>query len=198
MDLDSLSRNNRLIFAYHGCDRELRDQVLRGEKALKESTNDYDWLGKGIYFWENGPTRAMEWAKNLHKRGKIRHPSVIGAIIDLGKCFDLLDVQYPLILSDYHSPLVTALEKRGIGYQRTLPLMSGDHDLLLRKLDCAVINFAISALGNEFDTVRGVFQEGGPAFENSRIYQKSHIQIAVRNPACIRCYFMPVRYEQYT
>src|SRR4051794_40667189 len=82
----------RLIMAYHGCDKAVADAALRG-KALKASDNDYDWLGKGIYFWEHGPARALEWAQFMQGRGKVSHPAMVGALIQLGHCFDLLDVR---------------------------------------------------------------------------------------------------------
>jgi hypothetical protein len=47
----------RFVVAYHGCDQDVADAALRGEK-LQASVNDYDWLGTGIYFWEHGPSRA--------------------------------------------------------------------------------------------------------------------------------------------
>jgi hypothetical protein len=43
----------------------------------------------------------------------------------------------------------------------------------------------------DFDTVRGVFVEGLPAFAGSEIYRKTHIQIAVRNESCIKAIFLP-------
>jgi hypothetical protein len=46
-------------------------------------------------------------------------------------------------------------------------------------------------LGIRFQTVRGVFQEGAVAFSGSDIRKKSHIQVAVRDPACISGYFKP-------
>jgi hypothetical protein len=196
MDAGTLSKNNRLVFAYHGCERQLRDQVLRGEEELKESNNDYDWLGKGIYFWENGPTRALEWAKDLKKRGKINEPAVIGAIIDLGNCFDLLDVRYPKILQSHYPLLKRRFDDRKLQLPQNLPAGANDHDLLLRKRDCLIVNSTIALLNStppkvSIDTVRSVFQEGGAAFDGSGFFLKSHIQIAVRNPACIRGYFLP-------
>lgn len=54
----------RTVVGYHGCDESVvRDVLLRG-KHLKPSHNDYDWLGRGIHFWEHGPQRAYEWAKH--------------------------------------------------------------------------------------------------------------------------------------
>ena len=51
----------RTVFAFHGCDRRVRDCVLLGKLILLASLNTYDWLGMGIYFWEHGPRRALEW-----------------------------------------------------------------------------------------------------------------------------------------
>lgn len=72
---------------------------------------------------------------------------------------------------------------------------SDDLDHVVRNLDCAMVNWTITQLekaGNPgFDTVRGVFPEGDPAFPGSYIQEKSHIQIAVRNPDCILGYFIP-------
>jgi hypothetical protein len=53
----------------------------------------------------------------------------------------------------------------------------------------------ISATGNSelkhFDTSRGIFTEGGPAFEGAGIQTKNHIQICIRNLNCIKCFFIP-------
>jgi hypothetical protein len=45
-------------------------------------------LGSGIYFWEYGYDRAMQFALEQQARGKIATPAVVGAIIQLGRCFD--------------------------------------------------------------------------------------------------------------
>lgn len=72
----------RLVLGFHGCDEAVRDNILNSKiKHLKKSENRYDWLGHGIYFWENDPIRALEWAKYSKNVSK---PAVIGAIIDLG------------------------------------------------------------------------------------------------------------------
>ena len=68
-------------------------------------------------------------------------------------------------------------------------------DKVLRFRDRAVIDYAISRLAGEerivYQTVRGVFLEGQPAFPGSKIALKSHIQIAVRDPSCILRFFWP-------
>ena len=40
-----------------------------------------------------------------------------------------------------------------------------------------------------FDSVRGMFIEGDRLYENSGFYRKTHIQVCVRNPLCIKGVF---------
>lgn len=54
--------NLATIIAYHGCERSLALDIVVGKKSLNSSNNEYDWLGNGIYFWENDAQRALEWA----------------------------------------------------------------------------------------------------------------------------------------
>lgn len=86
------SRRPGLIIGFHGCDKSVVDKVLSGDDILTTSTNDYDWLGHGVYFWENNATRALQYTEETTKRkySSVKNPSVIGAIIDLGRCMDLM------------------------------------------------------------------------------------------------------------
>lgn len=54
-----------LTLGFHGCDKSIVDQILRNKSELKKSKNLYDWLGHRVYFWENSPSRALEYAKFL-------------------------------------------------------------------------------------------------------------------------------------
>lgn len=62
---------DRTVIAYHGCDVETAERLLHGE-PFKESQNDYDWLGEGIYFWEYGADRALQFAHDQQRRGKVK------------------------------------------------------------------------------------------------------------------------------
>lgn len=42
-----------------------------------------------------------------------------------------------------------------------------------------------------YDTVRGAIWEGEPLYPGANIETKNHVQIAVRNVACIKGYFRP-------
>lgn len=75
----------------------------------------------------------------------------------------------------------------------TLPANDGGADRLRRHLDCAVINtvhkLREDAGDQPFDTVKGIFTEGGPAYENADFASKTHVQICVRNQDCIKGVF---------
>jgi hypothetical protein len=182
----------RSIIAYHGCDETVVTNVLTLGHQLKPSENDYDWLGHGTYFWEYGPRRALEWAKASKK---IKKPAILGAIINLGSCFDLLDTAYTRLLKELFPFYCEECEKRGVPIPQNLPAGGeASGDLLRRHLDCAVINWCLNLLERKdfhFHSVRGVFSEGDAAYAGSKIMEKSHIQIAVRDVNAIVGFFKP-------
>lgn len=190
-----------VVLAYHGCDRTLAEKVISGKTDLKVSKNDYDWLGEGAYFWENSPRRALRWAEYLRDnpkltKSKIKNPAVVGAVIELGNCLDLTDQASLDLIKRVASLYKEFNEQTRLNMPENKQANSGDHNLLLRYLDCAVINFCHTLREDEedlvpFDTVRGVFPEGGPLFKGSEISEKTHIQIAVRNTENILGYFWP-------
>lgn len=159
------------------------------------SERDYDWLGPGIYFWESDPVRAWEWAHWKVRRGDFTDPFVVGAAIDLGNCLDLMARDSLEILESAYQSFASLIQAAGDG--RELPVNkkagSADEDNLLRYLDCAVIKHLHSALEDQgqedFDTVRGLFTEGGELFPGSGFKKKTHVQIAVRSNQCIKGFF---------
>lgn len=192
----NLHAYQRQVVAYHGCDRSVVQSVLTQRVALKASRKAHDWLGHGIYFWEHGPDRARQWAENKAAGGEIQEPAVLGAIIHLGNCFDLLDTQYTGLLAQAWPQLKESLRLAGKSIPENQAKDPADPIKPLRKLDCLVLNWTVerleSAIDSRFDSVRGIFQEGETAFQGSMIHTKSHIQIAVRNPACIVGFFAPI------
>jgi hypothetical protein len=185
------------VLGFHGCDKQVAESVFSGTSRLKKSTNDYDWLGNGIYFWENNPQRALEYAKDLMRHPdrcseKIKEPAVIGAIINLGNCLNLLDAKAIHLVKEANSLY------ENICTDNTLPLAQNkaggnSKDLLLRYRDCAVIELLHASRERQqeppFMSVRGMFTEGKPLYENAGFHEKNHIQICIRNPNCIKGYF---------
>lgn len=194
------STRSGLILAFHGCDQSIIKDVLIGKVLLENSKNSYDWLGHGIYLWDNSPSRALEFATSLSKKSnkaknKIVTPGVIGAVINLGLCLDLLDYKNLSLVKDAYNLLVVSCKSSGIA----LPVNSkprDSKDLLIRDLDCAVIEtlhqFRKQQKMPPFDSVRGVFWEGDELYPNSGFMEKDHIQICIRNPNCIKGYFNPL------
>lgn len=185
------------VLGYHGCDRSVADRVLAGETPLAPSDNDYDWLGHGVYFWEHNARRAYEFACEIRDRphqGKqpIKRPAVVGAVIDLAYCLNLFDSRYIGLVRRAYDDLVLL----HAGANEALPSNSGGRDRLLRRLDCAVIETLHGTredLGDPpFDTVRSAFVEGRPIYKSAGFAAKTHIQLCVRNPACIKGYFRPL------
>ena len=186
------------VLGFHGCDADVAEQVFAGKADLKASVNDYDWLGHGIYFWENNPPgRAMQYAKELvlhpeRCRSAISKPAVVGAVIDLGICMNLLDAAFLQLLEDGYQSLGKVMKENGQPMPQNTPI-GRSRDLLLRKLDCAVIEWMHVMREREnrtpFDSVRGVFVEGEPLYPNAGFHKHNHIQLCVRNPSCIKGYF---------
>jgi hypothetical protein len=155
------------VLGFHGCDREVAESVLAGE-PLKPSTNDYDWLGQGVYFWENSPERALSYAESIKryvKRGKgsIKDPYVIGAVIDLGFCFNLTEEGALLELSGAFELLKATAGATGNPLPVNKAGFEGDLDLLKRHLDCAVFQNMHAARAKfdlpSYETVRSPFNE---------------------------------------
>lgn len=178
------------ILGYHGCDAVIAERMLKGERFLP-STNRYDWLGHGIYFWEANPKRGLEFAKELSSlsrgKSKIKTPTVVGAVINLGLCLDLTTSQgRDMVFAGYET-----LKKITSAKGEDMPTNSRDG--LRRDLDCAVVNMVHQIIEEEkktpVDTVRGIFMEGDPVYPGSGFYAKTHTQICVRTESCIKAVF---------
>ncbi len=185
-----MSKLPQVIYGFHGCDRKIGEAILSGKvDGLCRSENDYDWLGHGIYFWEDSPERAYQWAVECAAnprlcKGQITDPFVIGAVINVGRCLNLMTVE--------------GVEHLRISYDellKTLDMASVTNNGNAHKLDRIVINAAIMmnqvAGRDPFDTVRGAFIEGKQIYPGATLYDKTHIQICVVNPECICGYFRP-------
>ena len=176
------------VLGYHGCDQRIGERILKGE-PFKLSNNEYDWLGPGIYFWEANPLRGLDFARDaMNRKGSgIKRPFVIGAVISLGLCLDLTTTAGIEQVRAVHKFMV------GLSASGQFELPSTPSTSLLRPLDRAVIQM-LHKIRNDraepaIDTVKGIFIEGGPIYEGSGFHEKTHVQIAVCNPECIKGVF---------
>ena len=186
------------VIGFHSCDRDVGLKVLNGDDDLIPSDNPWDWLASGIYFWEQNPLRALEYAEESVKglqfnRVPITTPFVLGSIIELGHCLNLVETQSLKILRTAYDGLAKLKEITG----KKMPVNKDNN----RALDCAVIKFIHQSnkeAGNKpFDTIRCAFPEGEEAYPGSKISSRLHIQICVINPDCIKGYFLPKPIEKF-
>jgi len=191
-----LSRlHTSFVLGYHGCSKATGEEILAGRRDLTASENDYDWLGPGVYFWEADPVRAREWATRKFQATPSIEPFVLGAVIDLGNCLDLMAREDLEIVRGAYISLKLTRDMNPD--QEPLPVNApankNDGDVLLRRLDCATIRHLHEVLEeideHPFDTVRGLFTEGGPLYPGSGFSAKAHVQITVRSLGNIKAYF---------
>lgn len=177
---------HRTIVGYHGTRLSVALEIVSRRRTFKYSHNRDDWLGHGIYFWEHAPQQALWWAERRRRRQKWSEPvAILGAMIRLGFCFDLLDPYNVRYLKEIHEAYRTDETDAG----RTLP----ENAYHYKYLDCAVFQYAYAAIdkaegGFAVDSARAVYVPTGDdkrIWPRSWISQGAHIQICVRNPACI-------------
>lgn len=196
-----------LMLGFHGCDESVRNQLVTKPDIVKKSQEIFDWLGNGFYVWENNYERAYKWALDKKARGTLDIPSVVGVVYQLDYCLDFTDSEFIDILSSYYNLMKDDLLFTGKELPKNKDLPKDKyHDLILRELDCAVIEYLHQKIDEQiiadisaksfsefrhFDTIRGIFTEGGPAFDGAGIQTKNHIQICIRNLNCIKGFFIP-------
>jgi hypothetical protein len=184
------------MFGFHGCEETYQNRLLNDIAYFRKSHEDFDWLGHGMYFWENNPKRALFWAQEKKKAGKLNKPAVIGAVIDLGYCFDLLDSTNISILKKSYNLFKTESEKLHNPIPKNIDHpKSPNREKVLRYLDCAVIQYTHKFLDEQgeqpFDSLRAAFIEGDPIYPDAGFNEKTHIQICIVNPNCIKGFFLP-------
>jgi hypothetical protein len=136
------TKRPNLMIGFHGCDELIRNQLVVNPDKVRKSEEIFDWLGHGFYIWENNYERALKWAEDKKARGKVKIPSVVGVIYQLEYCLDFTDSAFTDIISTYY-PLMkdySSFIGKELPKNEDLP-KDNHHDLVLRKLDCAVIEY---------------------------------------------------------
>lgn len=184
------------ILGFHGCNQKTFNEVIYNGKMLKKSNKAYDWLGSGVYFWENSYSRAVDWAREHYGE----EGAVVGAIIDLGYCLDLTDYRSASILKNGYNILKDYCDNSGMelpenkfGYSKI--------DKLVRNLDCAVIqtvhDYNLETGLQPYDSVRGMFDEGSDMYPGAGFKEKTHTQVCIINPNCIKGFFVPREIDEH-
>lgn len=179
MQLLDYSDYHRTVIGFHGTNAASAERLAAGDE-FEQSDQDDEWFGKGIYFWEHAFKQAWWWAE---KHKKHSEPAVIGAVIRLGNCFDLVDPVNVEVFREFYKQMIADMRANG-----ELPPVNVRSR---RYLDCAVFNYMyrISEEAEQpLDTARAIFVPTSKAkrvYQGSWISEETHIQICVRNPKSI-------------
>jgi hypothetical protein len=142
---------------------------------------------------------------------KFDEPFVVGAVIDLRNCLDLMVRENLDLLASAYDSYVAQQRKSDLKIlenRSTRDSKLGD-DKKLRFLDCAVITHLHKILDDErsapsgdlpaavppFDSVRGLFEEKPEVYPGSGFFKNTHSQIAIRNLGCIVEIFIPRKFH---
>ena len=165
-----------LVRGYHGTSRLAAEQIL-GE-GFRISRMDYDWLGDGAYFFQEGPRRARDWAIRRHANDGV----VLVAVIEIVDCVDLLDPEWASTVHAAYDGFLAARLANGA----MLPRQTSG----ARRLDREVINYLVEQIlvpgGMRVRSVRSSCREGDPVFPGSALFDLDHIQIAVRDLSVVK------------
>ncbi len=175
---------HRTVIGYHGTRLSTARRLVLGEGSFDASQNDDDWLGHGIYFWEYAPQQAWLWAQDRsRKNGWDEEIAVVASMIRLGNCFDLLDPENVKDLGRLYQSFIQFYADSDIPPPTNVRSS--------KRLNCAVFEESFDLLARtdqEVDTVRAVFVPSGSSdrlWRGSGINAHAHIQVNVRNRACI-------------
>lgn len=161
------------VYGYHGTSMDRATAII--ESGFNPSNNEYDWLGKGIYFWQDAPKRAWQWAQSTHPD----NPAVVKSRLRLDRsCLDLLDIGYFPLLKTMYNGFITSYTQQNLTIPQQKPDRSKAH-----RLDCSFFNYVVKTFNSSSDyriaSIRSAFVEGDRIFPNSAIYDLTHIQIAI-------------------
>ncbi len=132
---------HRTIVGYHGTRLSTALGIVNRTRRFRVSQNRDDWLGHGVYFWEYAPQQAYWWAERRRKRQKWDEPiAILGSMIRLGFCFDLLDPYNVTYLREIYDAYRAAEAAAGRAIRE-----NANH---YKYLDCAVFQYAYAVVEN--------------------------------------------------
>lgn len=173
---------HRTVIGYHGTTLGVALKLVNRITEFTASTRDYDWLGRGIYFWEYAPRQALYFAKlrqkqlqkKPNKTEQEKHRAndqlaVVASTIRLGFCLDMAEPENVEYLAAIYDSYKAAIELSG----DSLPTNSRKY----RRLDRAVFEYAYKVIeetepGIKVDTARGIYV---PKDGDKRIWDGSWI-----------------------
>jgi hypothetical protein len=200
------------LIVYHGCDITTRDDLISGRlKHLSHSNNQYDWLGPGAYFFEGDVERALLFAEASHRNPNKRYtakpiatPAVVGAVLQVQNWLDMTTQAGIKEFSLAYQAFADGLNAAGKPVPVNRPASDTDTDVIYRALDNAVFTWLHKARESQepplpsFQAVRAAFHQGAKVAPTSGFHANTHIQISLRDNACVIGWFLPAGAELLT
>ena len=97
---------HRTVVGYHGTTLSVALRLVTRVNGFMLSERDFDWLGRGVYFWEYAPKQAMNFARIRQRQLKQKKQktlveeqraneqlAVVACMIRLGFCLDMTEPQ---------------------------------------------------------------------------------------------------------
>ena len=155
---------------YHGTTKNAAKQIVN-QSNFKVSAKIDDWLGTGVYFFENDCKQAYNFVK---KGRRVADASIIKATLEPEFVFDLLLTEAVSVFTDVHNKILPRLIR-----------MYGE-DSNIDNYNGLIINYICANSNIHFDMVRGVFPTPKKETIEGTTITPSQIQLCVRKLDCIK------------
>ena len=183
-------------FGYHVTTKISASALAADPTKFWPSQNEYDWLGKGVYFWAVNPSMCAIWAQHVsasHDSSKFNKEdySVLKVKLSYSNILDLTDARKIRLLQSATRSLLR--NNREFGGSRIIPKNSyinyeGIADANKsdrRNFDCFAINDFIEEQrrgGVNYDCVFGAFEVGPRNPPELSFRRFTNLQICMRVP----------------
>lgn len=166
-----------LVKAYHAGELEEIDSQIKQGFGIRHSRGQGNWLGEGVYFWENDPERAEEWQLRRNK----------GAIMECE--IDTRFLLNLLVKSEHTIEFYDRVRQLAENLAKT-PNLRNQRDAQKFDLDYQVFRATQQYFQRDkgLSGVRMAFFLGDSITLDGNIYENQHIQIclwdvtAIENP----------------
>ncbi len=189
----------RIVRAYHGTTFSAASAIFHRQSPIRLSSKPGNWLGRGLYFYEENLPQAIDWALTQVRLraplGMVDSAAVLVVDLDLTECLDLCSSQWHWhlqiiaqklaqanMLGDQHGPsLTTARNTTFVVADYQLPSHTSLEHVADREVIDALVQDLINA-GESITSVRSSFAIGQQPYSNSHFFSDTHTQIAVIKP----------------
>ncbi len=179
---------------YHGTTKRIALKIF-SERRFLESRNEYDWLGPGVYFYQECPEKALFWAEEFSIKEKFSNemPAVIEVDVSLAKTLDLAGSKALATLQTFaktqkkisiaqSNPILRTIDNvrkkifsgTVINHNKFVGYNKDDYNLVLDLIAYLNEEDAVS-----FDSVRAVFWEGMEIRKGSYFFDHANIQLCI-------------------